>query len=121
LQLCLAVLIYSGVCTTLIAQTPDSRGRDFFLTFLPNEHTSDLLEVEDRDSLYIFIRAVEFPTRGTITYRNSLGNTTVSPFVISGPPGMYTFARFWEDCELETVSSARIRPQSIQYMLSTIH
>lgn len=110
--LCLAGILSMVLPREAAAEIPDSKGKDFFLTFLPNEHTAALLDLEDTDSLYIVVSATEIPTHGTINYRDASGNITTVPFAITSPPGTYTFAKFWETCELETVSSAQIRPQS---------
>lgn len=46
-----------------------TRGREFYVAFLPNYHNGGDLAP---DSLYLFIVADE-PTNGTITYTNNLG------------------------------------------------
>ncbi len=71
----------------------DSRGKDFWLTFLPNYH-NNYRSSDPRqrfgDSLFIFIESQE-PTRGTIEYRDRDGNEYVHDFTITDPSQVYVF------------------------------
>jgi hypothetical protein len=71
----------------------DSRGTDFWLTFIPNYHNEwNNLDPRQRlgDSLYIFIAASE-PTKGNIEYYDRFGNYYSASFEILNPQQMYIF------------------------------
>ncbi len=80
----------------------DSKGKDFWLTYLPNYHNY-FYETDNKfklgDSLYIFITS-EKPTSGLIEYtdRNGLGHT--QNFTITNPSEVYTFKVCYRDYEL---------------------
>ncbi len=72
----------------------DSRGTDFWLTFLPNYHNNwSSLEPKRKygDSLYIFISAEE-PTKGSIEYFNRDGQQFIKYFEIIDPQDVYVFS-----------------------------
>lgn len=86
------------------AQVPDSKGRDFWFTFLPNFHNNidDLpadpaLQLEHQ--IYIYVGS-ETPTNGTITLRDASGVERVVPFQITDPSKLYEFATFFLPYEL---------------------
>lgn len=84
------------------AQTIDSRGKDFWITFLPNYHnykyhSNQLFRLSD--SLYIFIVG-EKPTNGRIEYYDVLGNQRSVNFTISDPNQIYVFKVPFNDYEL---------------------
>jgi hypothetical protein len=81
----LLVLIQTNIILSQIENNYDSKGTDFWLTFLPNFHQNP-----NTDSLYIFITSSE-PTSGTIEYRNRTGNSFIQPFTISDPTQIYVF------------------------------
>lgn len=89
---------------TALAQKeyPDSKGKDFWLTFLPNFHNNKF-EDDPRmrlgDSLYIFVAATE-PTTGKITYTNRRGQQFVRNFSISNVGQIYTFRVEHSDYEI---------------------
>ena len=63
---------------------PDSRGTDFWFTFMPNFHNNlnDLptdVALQQEHQLYIYIGS-EVPTSGTITMTDEDGNVRVEPF-----------------------------------------
>lgn len=100
------------------AQTvPDTKGRDFWLTFPPNYHD----DFDQDDSLYIFIAATE-PTAGVIAYRTRNNAALSRAFTIADPSQVYTFGIAWQDVELRGVNtwaefnpdhqSGRVAPQS---------
>jgi hypothetical protein len=66
----------------------DTRGRDFWLTFLPNSHMNPTTSTTD--SLFIFI-AAEQPTTGLIEYYDRVGKYYKKPFSITQPNSLYTF------------------------------
>lgn len=71
----------------------DSKGTDFWLTFLPNFHNdyySPSQALRLGDSLYIFVASSE-PTNGTIEYYDRSGNNYTHDFVITDPSKMYVF------------------------------
>ncbi len=68
----------------------DSKGTDFWLTFLPNFHNNYANPDSLSDSLYIFITSSE-STRGTIEYKDRDGNSFLQVFTIDDPTKIYTF------------------------------
>lgn len=78
-------LIETNVLLSQIETKYDSKGTDFWLTFLPNYHGE-----RNTDSLYIFITSSE-PTSGTIEYKDRMGNPFVQSFIISDPTQIYVF------------------------------
>lgn len=73
----------------------DSKGKEFWITFLPNFHNSpDLLE----DSLYIFI-AADVQTNGTIEYKDSTGKIYTKSFSVNAG-SIYTFRTVYSEFEL---------------------
>ena len=73
----------------------DSKGTDFWLTFMPNFH-----QAANYDSLYIFI-AASTPTQGEITYRNRQGANFQQNFSITDTNQIYKFNIAWPGFELE--------------------
>ena len=72
----------------------DSRGTDFWLTFLPNYHNNynaTNTRLKYGDSLYIFIASKE-PTRGKIEYKDQEGVPYVYEFEILDPSKMHIFS-----------------------------
>ena len=86
------------------AQTPSSqnrssRGREFFLTFMPNVHdvgSNGTLA----DSLSIYITC-DVATSGVITYRNRAGREFTQPFQITNPAQVYIFRLNYSDFEVQ--------------------
>ncbi len=79
----------------------DSKGTDFWLTFMPNFHQKDKNNKDrNNDSLFIFI-ASGSPTQGTITYKNRSGNVFQNSFSITDTNQMYTFSVAYSGYELE--------------------
>lgn len=77
-----------------------SRGRDFYMVFLPNYHEETRDSSNTRDSLFIFVTC-DKATSGRITYRNRLGRVVSQGFAITDPTQIYTFAMNYGDIELE--------------------
>ena len=75
----------------------DTKGRDFWLTFLPNSHKT--LSTSSTDSLFIFISS-EQPTSGSIEYYDRAGNHYKQNFTINQPNSLYTFKLQYFDYEL---------------------
>ena len=87
-----------------LGQFPDSKGTDFWLTFIPNYHNNASILPENpalqlEHQIYIYISS-ERPTRGSITLRNEQGVETVVPFSISDPTQMFEFRTFFMPYEL---------------------
>lgn len=83
--------------------TYDTKGTDFWLTFIPNFHNnynSPTPRLRYGDSLYIFITAEE-ATSGVIDYRDYQGGEYSTSFTISDPSEIYTFKVSWWDFELK--------------------
>ncbi|MCX7736491.1 MAG: IgGFc-binding protein, partial [Candidatus Kapabacteria bacterium] len=79
----------------------DSKGTDFWLTFMPNFHngrTNFPPEIPN-DSIYIFITS-EVPTKGKITFKNFNNQTFTQDFTITDPSKIYVFKRHYYDFEL---------------------
>jgi hypothetical protein len=88
----------------LSAQVPDSKGTDFWLTYLPNFHNNVQILPENpalqlEHQLYIYIGS-EVPTRGRITLRDAQGAERVVTFVINDPRQLYEFKTFFLPYEL---------------------
>lgn len=84
------------------AQSIDSRGKDFWITFLPNYHnykyhSNQLFRLSD--SIYIFISADQ-PTQGTIEYYDIQHNKHIVNFTINDPDQIYIFKVPFNDYEL---------------------
>ncbi len=79
------LFIYANILLSQIETRYDSKGTDFWLTFLPNFHQNP-----NTDSLYIFITSSE-PTSGTIEYRDRAGTPFTQSFTISDPTQIYVF------------------------------
>lgn len=86
----------------LNGQNIDTRGREFWLTFLPNFHNYKF-QIDPlfhySDSLYIFI-ASDKPTSGTIEFYDLLQNKYTRNFTISDSSVIYTFKVPFTDFEL---------------------
>lgn len=87
---------------------PDSKGRDFWFTFLPNFHNAEDQIANDplmqrEHQLYIYIGA-ERPTSGTITFRNSLGQTRSQNFAITDVSKLYSTSVYYSGQELRGIS-----------------
>ncbi len=94
----LVLLLFVAAFGSAAAQDiPDSKGREFWVTFPPNYHNN---LTGQEDSLYIYIAADE-PTRGQIEYFNRDGDRFVEDFVIDDPDEVYQFQIVFEDFELE--------------------
>lgn len=88
--------------TPIFSQTIDSRGKDFWITYLPNYHnykyhSNQLFRLSD--SIYIFI-AADNPTSGKIDYYDVLGNQYSVNFTINDPNEIYIFKLPFNDYEL---------------------
>ena len=102
---CLLLLTSSGVAQ----KWPDSKGRDFWFTFLPNFHNAeDVIAVDPltqrEHQLYIYIGA-ERPTSGKITFRNANGQTRTENFTIVDVSKLHTTSVYYRNQELRGISN----------------
>ncbi len=87
----------------------DSKGQDFWVTFMPNYHNnrrSSSNTLKYGDSLYLFIVAYE-PTTGTIKYRNRNNNLFTHNFTITNIDQIYIFKVSYWDFELLGFNDSR--------------
>ena len=87
-----------GICASgvLMAQEKDSRGKDFWFTFIPNLHVNN----PETDSLYIYVAASE-PTNGTLRYKGRNGIWRTIVINIPDPAKVFTYRVYWYDIELQ--------------------
>jgi hypothetical protein len=89
--------IFALQCMT--AQEKDSRGKDFWFTFIPNLHVNS----PTTDSLYVYIAASE-PTSGRLRYKGRNGNWQNVDFVITDPAIVFTHRVHWLQYELQGIN-----------------
>ncbi len=89
-------LLFCALSTVTHAEQ-GSRGRDFYLSFLPNYHDNN--GSQRGDSLYVYIVA-EQRTSGSIVIRNRSGQSTTVPFTINNPNTIYMRQFAWSGLEL---------------------
>jgi hypothetical protein len=83
----------------MTAQEKDSRGKDFWFTFIPNLHVNS----PTTDSLYIYIAASE-PTSGRLRYKGRNGNWQNVDFTITDPAIVFTHRVHWLQYELQGIN-----------------
>jgi hypothetical protein len=93
---------------SIAQEVPDSKGRDFWFTFLPNFHNGERQGLDDPVSrreheLQIYIGA-ERPTKGTISWRTESGAVQSQDFTITNPASLFRFATFYQGIELRGMS-----------------
>lgn len=108
----LSILTFLEVSPMLAQGGGSSKGKEFWLTFIPNIHRGvgalpgSPADLERRsDSLYIFI-AAEVPTTGRITYRDIFNRQYIRNFTISNPAQIYSFSVMWDGFELVGVNNS---------------
>ncbi len=108
----ISILSLLEVCPILAQGGGSSKGKEFWLTFIPNIHRGvgsipgSPADLERRsDSLYIFI-AAEVPTTGKITYRDIFNRQYIRNFTISNPAQIYSFSVMWDGFELVGVNNS---------------
>ncbi|MFN8361665.1 MAG: T9SS type A sorting domain-containing protein [Candidatus Kapaibacterium sp.] len=79
-----------------------SKGKDFWLTFIPNLHVNSPLS----DSLFVYIVA-EVPTGGRISYRDKAGVVRQQTFQITDPTKVFIFPIHYRNFELEGYQQGR--------------
>lgn len=80
------------------AQEKDSRGKDFWFTFIPNLHVNS----PSTDSLYIYVAASE-PTSGRLQYKGRNGNWQNIDFTITDPAIVFKHRVHWLPYELQGI------------------
>ncbi len=88
------ILIQFNTLFAKIEVVKDSRGTDFWFTFLPNYHNNyyeNVTSLKFGDSLYVFVAAAE-PTRGKIEYFDQEGVPYETEFEITDPTKMFIFS-----------------------------
>ncbi|MFN4907968.1 MAG: T9SS type A sorting domain-containing protein [Bacteroidota bacterium] len=110
LTLIIVATLLSGGVHVLAQDVPDSKGRDFWFTFLPNFHNGEQQGLNDpaerlEHELQIYIGA-ERPTKGTISWRTQTGVTRSAAFTITDPAVLYRFAIFYGGIELKGISGS---------------
>jgi hypothetical protein len=108
LTLIIVATLLSGGVHALAQDVPDSKGRDFWFTFLPNFHNGEQQGLNDpaerlEHELQIYIGA-ELPTKGTISWRTQTGTIRSTAFTITNPAALYRFAIFYDGIELKGIS-----------------
>ena len=109
-QLFLSVLAFVLLSSTNAQsqQWPDSKGKDFWLTFLPNFHNTESEIANDpvlqkEHELYIYIGA-ERPTTGTITWRFADGSENVISFRIDDIRRLFSTSMYYREAELRGIT-----------------
>ncbi len=104
LLLCLAAILVVGVSffssAATVAAIRDSKGTDFWITFLPNLHNNPN---QQEDSLYVFITA-EQPASGSIVYYDRDNRRYERTFTISSGE-FFIFSTVFTGFELEGITS----------------
>ena len=93
---CSLILLGFGMLMDALAQEKDSRGTDFWFTFIPNLHVNS----PSTDSLYVYIASAE-PTNGTLRYKGRNGNWQTIPFSITNPAQVFSHRVHWLLYELQ--------------------
>lgn len=89
---------------------PDSKGRDFWLSFMPNWHNEENSIASDpvlqrEHQLYVYIGA-ERPTRGKVTWRRNDGSTIVDTFNITDVRNIVSLSKFYQNIELRGINAS---------------
>jgi hypothetical protein len=91
--LLIVVLFLMNLSNSFSIDYPSSRGKDFWLCYLPNFHNNAYagdIKQKNGDSLYIFITS-DVPTSGLITYYDINNNEFTQNFTITDTKKMYIF------------------------------
>lgn len=86
--------------TGAASQNRTSRGREFYITYLPNVHDGGRSTSFLNDSLYVYVTC-DVPTSGNIRYRNRTGGEVNVPFAITNPNQIYTLRVHYQGVELQ--------------------
>lgn len=111
-SLLLVLAAMSCLATTVLAQVPDSRGRDFWLTFTPNFHNNAGSIANDpsrRQEHYVRVLiASDVPTTGTMVWTDDVGRQTRIDFAITQPRDVFAHQEFYERYELQGFNRGRM-------------
>ncbi len=94
-----------------------SKGKDFWITYMPNFHEVSTSRPSNSDSLSIYITC-DVPTQGSITYRNRSGQTFTTGFQIANPNQVYSFGIPFRGFELESFNDNQ--NQNINYQSEVV-
>ncbi len=108
LLIALISIILPSVSTVAQPTAITTKGKDFWLTFIPNYHVNSPLT----DSLFVFIVA-DVPTVGKITYRNKVGAIREQTFQITDPTKVYIYPIWYSTFELEGYQQGRNRFETL--------
>ncbi len=89
------VLMTEALIVSPLQAQNTSRGRDFYVSFLPNLHVNNPLS----DSLYVYVVA-DTATTGTLSYRNRAGTLFTQNISISNPAVIWQYRLNWSNFEL---------------------
>lgn len=97
-----------GTLNLCAQQWPDSKGTDFWFTFIPNFHNGEDALVNDpllqkEHQLYIYIGA-ERPTSGTISWRRDDGTSQTLNFRIDDVRQLFSTSVYYRGIELRGVN-----------------
>lgn len=98
----LAGIILPSESATAQPTATTTKGKDFWLTFLPNFHVNS----PPSDSLFVYIVA-EQPTGGKISYRDKSGVIREQTFQIADPTKVFIFSVYYRSIELEGYQQGR--------------
>lgn len=104
LRLFLLLLLCGATAGIQAQEYPDSRGKDFWFTWIPNFHNqADSLPFKPAQALehrlYVFIGANE-PATGEIVAMTQSGTVTRFPFSITDPTKLHVWSDFYAPYEL---------------------
>jgi hypothetical protein len=89
---------FESLAQSTSANNRSSRGRDFYMTFMPNVH--DNRQGGITDTLYLYITS-DVATSGVIRYRNRNRQVFSQPFSITNPNQVYIHRIYYRDVELQ--------------------
>jgi len=113
LRLAVLTMLFIFNCSELFSQTwPDSKGRDFWFTYIPNFHNNEDQILTDavlakEHELYIYVGA-DRPTSGKITWRLDNGAIRTQAFTITDIRQLYTMSVFYRGAELRGVNASGV-------------
>lgn len=100
----------AGSLSVHAAEFPDSKGRDFWLSFMPNWHNNENELANDpalqrEHQLYVYIGA-ERPTKGKVTWRRNDGSILVDTFTISDVRQIIRLSKYYQNIELRGINAS---------------
>jgi hypothetical protein len=111
-KLCIRVIQLFAILSIGISSSaqefPDSKGRDFWMSFMPNWHNNENELAADpamqrEHQLYVYIGA-ERPTKGRVTWRRNDGSTLVDTFQITDVRNIVRLSKFYQNIELRGIT-----------------